>query len=264
MIACSPQETYRSALTITSVGVGQSIHTFDDKVAFLGDDAGVGTVDIRNAADLGSSTFVGTFTVNGVSRLAHPVGLARMDGYPTFVGGESNKIMQFNWDQFLIDGNLDTAFVSLITDDRGQDNYTRTTYAKADGTVYVVATDYQVPEGETNLLRVYDPTALAAATATSEAGVQLYELPTFTFVQSMAWLEDTHELVLVRNETLFHGWRLTYIDLAAAINAGDSREAVTRERRFPYDTELEGWNRTSLGDDVFIIGDPDIPNVYVK
>jgi hypothetical protein len=206
-----------SAQTIENVGAGQGIY-YDRqaKLIYLYGDADPGVIrEYRVEGDakpqLAATGRSIALTRNGEDILPHPTGLTRAGGF-TFIGDtvrQQGVIWAIDWERALADGTLDNAIRNQVIDDDAV-NGTRPEFVTMGGHAYVATSDYG-PEG--NEVRLLDPERLMEASRTSAEGVVLARYPCGPFVQTLHWLEERTQLVLVQNQKPGLLYRLTFVRL---------------------------------------------------
>jgi len=176
-------------------------------------------------------------TRNGDDIIPHPTGLTFHPEHGCFIGDTVNRrgvIWHIDWERALEDGNLDNAILNQVTDDVAV-NGTRPEWVRYDGRWLIATSDYG---GEDNELRLYDPERLKEASRTSAAGVLVRKWRCGPFVQSLHWLDDRGQLVLVQNQKPGLLYRLTYVELRE--DTDDLRFFEPIDLEEPTD-ELEGF-----------------------
>jgi hypothetical protein len=170
-------------------------------------------------------------------------------GIGTFLGNtvsQKGTIYLIDWAQALATGTLDGAIKATIADDLAV-NGTRPEFVRV-GTRWLIATaDYGATA---NQIRIYDPEKLKTATHTSDPGVLVYRFKSSTYVQTLHWLDGPGLLVLVQNLRDGQGWRLTVIDLARSIAAG--QQVVMQTITMSPQDELEGFHEIAPGRGLFL------------
>lgn len=235
--------------TIDGVGAAQGLVIHEGLVYVFGD-ADTGVIrEYRVAFEQAVPRLVYTgreilCTVDGADIAPHPTGLTFHPEFGCYLGDTVRRvgtIFRIDWERALADGTLDNAILQRIDDDAAV-NGTRPEFVELDDRWYIATADY----GDVNnQVRLYDPTRLARAERTSEAGVLVDSIPSGAFVQSMRWLPESGYLVLAQNQIAGLYYRLTFLPLAEAFSVGDAT-------RYPVidipglDDELEGW--TPLGE----------------
>jgi hypothetical protein len=155
----------------------------------------------------------------------------------------------------LATGTLDGAVLATIADDLGV-NGTRPEFVRVGERWLVATADYGALANE---VRLYDPERLKTAARTSEPGVLVYRFRCSPYVQTLHWLDSSGLLVLVQNRQSGQGWRLTVVDLARSIEAG--QEVVTLTTDLAPQDELEGFHVVAPGRGLFITSSS-VSNAY--
>jgi len=223
--------------TVEGVGAAQGIFPQDGFVYIFGDsETGVirqYTVDVSQAALKYTGVEI-RLTVDGEDVAPHPTGLTSHPEFGTFLGntvGGKGRILHIDWDLALAAGTLDDCVLNVATDDHAV-NGCRPEYAVYGGGTVIATSDYG---GEGNRLRLYDPIALAGAARTSEEGVLLGSWACGPFVQSLRWLDELEQIVLVQNQTAGLGYRFTFSAVGPEVS-----QAPAIDLSEPTD-ELEGF-----------------------
>lgn len=228
--------TLLGSQTVEGLGSTQGIHVRDGMIYLFGD-AQTGVVrelrlghDARRLEPTGRSI---RLTHGGANLLPHPTGIAHHPRYGTFIGDTvrgRGVIWRVDWEAALRDGCLDRAVLNRC-DDTAAVNGCRPEFVRL-GDRWLLATSDYGPSG--NEVRLYDPTRLAEAAATTDPGVLVARFPCGPWVQSLHWLNDQDLLILVQNQTCGRGYRLTLMSLTQP-----HRPAVID---LPHPTdELEGF-----------------------
>jgi len=200
--------------TLDGIGYGQGIARRGDLLYLYGD-AGTGVIrECRTVRSAGRTRVEWTgreirLTVRGEDVAPHPTGLTFHPDHGAFLGNTVNRkgtIFHIDWDRALADGTLDGAILNVARDDAAV-NGCRPEFVRFRGEWCVATSDYG---SEGNQVRLYDPTRLATAERTSEEGVLLHAFDCRPFVQTLCWLDDREQLVLVQNVTPGRGYRLTF------------------------------------------------------
>jgi hypothetical protein len=237
----APQVSLDPPRTLDGLGAGQGVELRDGKLYLYGD-ATTGIVREYSVVRNDALRFTGReilLTVGGQDLVAHPTGLTIAPGLPTLLGNtvaQKGTILMIDWAHALANRTLDGAVQATIADDLAV-NGTRPEYVRV-GRQWLVATaDY----GEvSNEIRLYDPGRLKTAARTSEPGVLVHRFRGSPYVQTMHWLDAAGLLVLVQNQRAGKGWRLTVVDLARSIAAGE--QVATRTIDLSPQDELEGFH----------------------
>ena len=237
--------------TIPGLGAGQGVEVRDGKVYLYGD-ASTGVIREYNLVGTSALTYTGRqilLTTGGRDLVSHPTGLTVSPGIGTFLGNtvaQQGTIMMIDWARALATGTLDGAILATIADDLAV-NGTRPEFVRV-GQQWLVATaDYGAVANE---VRIYDPVKLKTATHTSDPGVLLYRFRCSPYVQTLHWLDAQGLLVLVQNQRDGQGWRLTVIDLARSIAAG--QQVVMQTIALSPQNELEGFHVVAPGRGLFV------------
>jgi hypothetical protein len=249
-----------SVQSAAGIGRGQGVEWRDGLLYLYGDrDTGV----IREyEIEGGQILFTGremVLTEAGLDRISHPTGLTRGADGVAFVGDTVSgrgRIFAIDWARLVASGTLDGAVRREVADGAAV-NGSRPEQVVALGRRLIASADYGDRE---NALRLYDPEALVGAADTVEPGVLVAELAVGPFVQSLAYHQASDLLVLVQNTSRARGWRLTFLELAASIAAGEARVRDVVE--LPYTSELEGFHWAG-GDRVVLVTDEAADNVFV-
>jgi hypothetical protein len=151
-----------------------------------------------------------------------------------------------DWARALASGTLDGAIQATVADDLAV-NGTRPEFVRVGERWLVATADYGAVANE---IRIYDPQRLKTATRTSEPGVLVYRFRSSPFVQTLHWLDSPGLLVLVQNQRTGQGWRLTVVDLARSIAAG--QQVVTQTIDLSPQDELEGFHLVAPGRGLFL------------
>jgi hypothetical protein len=224
---------------VSGVGAAQGVDVRDGRVWIIGD-ADTGVARAFDPAAGGDLAFAGTeiaLTVNGENRAPHPTGLSWQPGMPTFLGNtvaDRGTILLLDWDVAEAGGTLDGAIINSVSDDAAY-NGSRPELVWADNRWLVASADYG---NDGNELRFYDPDFLVSASSTDDANVLVARMPAPPFVQSLHYWAAQDVLILVQNRKAGDGWKLTFVDLAASVAAGDL--VVVDELEPGAPGELEG------------------------
>ena len=204
----------RNTATLPGIGAGQGLTTLEGRVLAYGDaETGV-ILDLGPCCEVLPEFSPSVhrrieLTVDGRDVVPHPTGLAIQPGHPTFLGntvGGAGTILTIDLPRALGQGTLDGSIRNSCVDDLAV-NGCRPEYVRF-GTRWLVATaDYG---RERNAIRLYDPDRLIEAERTSDPGVLVAEFPCGPWVQSIEWIEGTHQLVLVQNQVAGQLYRLSY------------------------------------------------------
>lgn len=207
---------------------------------------------------IGAAQGVVLLTAGGRDLVPHPTGLTTTPGVGTLIGNtvaEQGTILMIDWARALANGTLDGAVQATVADDLAV-NGTRPEFVRVGQRWLVATADYGAV---TNEVRIYDPERLKTATRTSEPGVLLYRFRSSPYVQTLHWIDSDGLLVLVQNQRSGQGWRLTVLDLARSIAAGE-QVAIETIDLSPQD-ELEGFHPLSPERGIFLTSSP-TSNVY--
>lgn len=172
-----------------------------------------------------------------------------MSGVGTLLGNtvaEQGTIFMIDWARALASGTLDGAIQATVADDLAV-NGTRPEFVRVGERWLIATADYGAVANE---IRIYDPQRLKTATRTSEPGVLVYRFRSSPFVQTLHWLDSPGLLVLVQNQRTGQGWRLTVVDLARSIAAG--QQVVTQTIDLSPQDELEGFHLVAPGRGLFL------------
>ncbi|MEO1128164.1 MAG: hypothetical protein AAFX05_00485 [Planctomycetota bacterium] len=206
--------------TIDNIGAGQGIyHDRDAGLIYLYGDADPGIVREYRVEGDARPKLVATgrsiaLTRGGEDIIPHPTGLTRAGGL-TFIGDtvrQQGVIWAIDWDRALADGTLDNAILNQVVDDTAF-NGTRPEFVMYDGHAYVATSDYGNAGNEVRLL---DPERLMTASRTSADGVILARYRCGPYVQTLHWLHDQQQLVLVQNQQPGRLYRLTFVRMPGA------------------------------------------------
>lgn len=241
----------RSASNHSGIGAGQGVEARDGKVYLYGD---ASTGVIREYSLVGNSalTYTGRqilLTAGGRDLVSHPTGLTTTPGLSTLLGNtvaEKGTIFIIDWARALASGTLDGAVQATVTDDLAV-NGTRPEFVRVGNRWLVATADYGAVANE---VRLYDPERLKTAARTSEPGVLVYRFRSSPYVQTLHWLDAQGLLVLVQNQSSGQGWRLTVIDLARSIAAG--QQVVMQTINLSPQDELEGFHLVAAGRALFV------------
>jgi hypothetical protein len=247
----TPPVSLDPAVTVGGIGAGQGVEVRDGKVYLYGD-ATTGIIreyDVTGNDALGSTGRQVLLTVDGRDVVPHPTGFTTMSGVGTLLGNtvaEQGTIFMIDWARALASGTLDGAIQATVADDLAV-NGTRPEFVRVGERWLVATADYGAVANE---IRIYDPQRLETATRTSEPGVLVYRFRSSPFVQTLHWLDSPGLLVLVQNQRTGQGWRLTVVDLARSIAAG--QQVVTQTIDLSPQDELEGFHLVAPGRGLFL------------
>ena len=247
-------------LTVPDIGAGQGIEMRDSKVYLYGD-ASTGIVREYDVVGNNAVSFTGRqvrLTAAGRDLVSHPTGLTVAPGIGTFMGDTvsgQGTIFMIDWALALANGTLDGAVQARIVDDVAA-NGSRPEFVRVAGRWLIATADYGDVANE---VRLYDPERLKTATRTSEPGVLVYRFRSSPFVQTLHWIDAAGLLVLVQNLQSGSGWRLTVVDLARSIAAG--QEVVTQRIDLSPRDELEGFHLLTPQRGLFLTSSP-ATNLY--
>jgi outer membrane protein assembly factor BamB len=247
----TPPVSLDPAVTVGGIGAGQGVEVRDGKVYLYGD-ATTGIIreyDVTGNDALGSTGRQVLLTVDGRDVVPHPTGFTTMSGVGTLLGNtvaEQGTIFMIDWARALASGTLDGAIQATVADDLAV-NGTRPEFVRVGERWLVATADYGAVANE---IRIYDPQRLKTATRTSEPGVLVYRFRSSPFVQTLHWLDSPGLLVLVQNQRTGQGWRLTVVDLARSIAAG--QQVVTQTIDLSPQDELEGFHLVAPGRGLFL------------
>ena len=160
-----------------------------------------------------------------------------------------------DWAQALANGTLEGAVQATVADDLAV-NGTRPEYVRLGERWLVATADYGALGNE---IRLYDPERLKTAARTSEPGVLVHRFRSSPYVQTLHWLDASGLLVLVQNQQSGRGWRLTVVDLARSVEAGEQIVTLTTDQ--PPPDELEGFHVLAPGRGLFLTSSP-LNNLY--
>ena len=197
-------------------------------------------------------------TAGGRSLAQHPTGLTVAPGLGTLLGNtvaEKGTILMIDWAQALANGTLEGAVQATVADDLAV-NGTRPEFVRVGERWLVATADYGAQGNE---VRLYDPERLKTAARTSEPGVLVHRFRSSPYVQTLHWLDAPGLLVLVQNQQSGRGWRLTVVDLARSIEAGEQVVTLTTDQAPP--DELEGFHLLAPGRGLFLTSSP-LNNLY--
>jgi hypothetical protein len=256
----TPPVVLEAPLTISGIGAGQGVEVRDGKVYLYGD----GTTGIVREYDIvgnNSLTYTGRqvlLTVGGRDLVPHPTGFTTAPGLGTLLGNtvsEQGTIYAIDWPRALASATLDGAVLATVADDLAV-NGTRPEFVRVGDRWLVATADYGALSNE---VRLYDPERLKAAARTSEPGVLVHRFRSSPYVQTLHWIDSAGLLVLVQNRSSGAGWRLTVVDLARSIAAG--QEVATEIIDLSPTSELEGFHLVAPGRGLFLTSSS-ISNVY--
>jgi hypothetical protein len=256
----TPPVVLDAPLTITGIGAGQGIEVRDGKVYLYGD-AATGVVREYDVTAGNALTYTGRqvlLTGGGRDLVSHPTGLTTAPGQGTLLGNTvsaQGTIRLIDWPQALMNGTLDGAVLATIADDLAV-NGTRPEFVRVGDRWLVATADYGAVSNE---VRLYDPDRLRTATRTSEPGVLVYRFPSSPYVQTLHWIDSAGLLVLVQNRSSGQGWRLTVVDLARSLAAG--QEVATQIIDLSPQDELEGFHMVAPGRGLFLTSSS-VSNLY--
>jgi hypothetical protein len=256
----TPPVSLEPPITVTGIGAGQGVEVRDGKVYLYGD-ANTGVVREYDVVGNNALGFTGRqilLTAGGRDLASHPTGLTVMPGVGTLLGDTvsgQGTIFMIDWARALANGTLDGAVQATVADDLAV-NGTRPEFVRVGQRWLVATADYGSLANE---VRLYDPERLKTAVRTSEPGVLVYRFRSSPYVQTLHWLDAPGLLVLVQNQREAEGWRLTIIDLARSIAAG--QEVVTQMINLSPRDELEGFHLLDAGRGLFLTSSA-VFNVY--
>ena len=188
---------------------------------------------------------------HGKPVLVHPTGLCWDPELGCFLGDTVNKaatIYKLDWDQALVDGNLDRAVLAEIHDDAAV-NGCRPEYVTLGGRRLLATADY----GDVRpAVRLYDPRRLVEAGRSSAPDVCVASILCGPFNQNLFWDASRGELTCVQNVVAGLGWKLDVFNLEKAVAAGKLETARERTLIYRPHSELEGWLRQPDGREVFV------------
>jgi hypothetical protein len=243
--------SFDTKATMSGLGFGQGVEVRDGKIYLYGD-ASTGVIREYNLVGNNSLSYTGRqvlLTTGGRDLVSHPTGFTVSPGIGTFLGNtvsQRGTIYLIDWAHALATGTLDGAIKATIADDLAV-NGTRPEFVRV-GTRWLIATaDYGATANE---IRIYDPEKLKTATHTSDPGVLVSRFKSSTYVQTLHWLDGPGLLVLVQNLRDGQGWRLTVIDLARSIAAG--QQVVMQTITLSPQDELEGFHEIAPGRGLFL------------
>lgn len=249
--------TLTGTATADNLGAGQGAAIIDNRLYLYGDaETGVIREYDLNAARNGELKPTGRvvlLTHNGRDIIPHPTGFTHHPEHGTFIGNTvagKGTIFMIDWNQALADGNLDHAVINIINDDLAA-NGCRPEFVPFEGRWLIATADYG---NENNALRLYDPTALANASHTSEPAVLVDSLPCGRYVQTLHWCEDLQSLVLIQNQIAGLRYRLTFTPPTSG-TLSDLRDFTPLDLPHPTD-ELEGFAWLGQGKCLFFSSSP--------
>jgi len=246
--------------TIPGIGAGQGVEVRDGKVYLYGD-AATGVLREYDVVGNNSLVFTGRevlLTVNGRDLISHPTGLTTAPGLGTLVGNtvsQQGTLFMIDWARALTNGTLDGAILATVADDLAV-NGTRPEFVRVGDRWLVATADYGALANE---VRIYDPERLKTVARTSEPGVLVHRFPSSPYVQTLHWIDSAGVLVLVQNQRDGLGWRLTLVDLARSIAAG--QQIVTQTIDLSPHSELEGFHLIAPHRGLFLTSSA-VSNVY--
>lgn len=215
--------------TVPGFGAGQGIASRDGFLYLYGDYRGE-TYDLLTPQDdygcIREYTLAGfpdeprvewtgreiRLTRNGVNIAPHPTGLTFHPDFGCFMGDTVNQrglIFHIDFDRALADGNLDRAVLNVAVDDVAT-NGARPEFVRFGGRWLIATSDYG---NERNEVRMYDPEVLGRSTRVSRPGALVERFQAPPFVQTLHWLDDEGQLVLVQNQEPGLYYRLTFTEL---------------------------------------------------
>jgi hypothetical protein len=255
-------------LTDADIGYGQGVSLHDGNAYVYGDNPflkpRVGVISEYTISKSGALSATGrriTLSKRGRTVSQHPTGLTWDERLGCFLGDTVDgvaTIRQIDWRRALADGTLDCAILATIRDDACI-NGCRPEFVTLAGKRLLATADY----GDiTPRIRLYDVERMLAAGKTSAPGVVVAQIACGPYNQNLHWNEAAGTLVCVQNAILGRGWRLDYLDLAAAVKAKNANALGVRiktETFLPHD-ELEGYRPLAVPADdplsLFIISSP--------
>lgn len=185
-------------------------------------------------------------TRDGVNVAPHPTGLTFHPELGCFMGDTVNQeglIFHLDFDRALADGNLNEAILNITLDDAAI-NGCRPEFVRHEGRWLIASSDYG---NEQNEVRLYDPEVLARSTRVSRPGALVERFDASPFVQTLHWLDDDEQLVLVQNQTPGRRYRLTFTTLS-----GDLRRFAPIDIA-DLDDELEGLYVHEQGGERYVV-----------
>jgi regulation of enolase protein 1 (concanavalin A-like superfamily) len=260
VMSTAPAVSLDPPITVDGIGFGQGVEVRDGKVYLYGD-AATGVIreyDVNESRALRYTGRQVRLVASGRDVISHPTGLTTQRGLGTLIGDtvtQRGTLYFIDWARALATGTLEGAILATIADDLAV-NGTRPEFVRLGDRWLVATADYG---NEGNEVRLYDPARLRTAARTSEPGVLVARFRSSTLVQTLHWLDDPGLLVLVQNQRWAAGWRLTAIDLARSVQAG--QQVVTlRVDLLPAD-ELEGFHMVAPGRGLFLTSSA-VSNAY--
>ena len=256
----TPPVSFDAPTTVEGLGAGQGVEVRDGKVYLYGD-ASTGVLREYDVVGNSALNFTGRqilLTAGGRDLVPHPTGLTTAPDGSTLIGNtvsEQGTILLIDWARALANGTLDGSVQATIADDLAV-NGTRPEIVRVGARWLVATADYGAVANE---VRIYDPERLKTATRTSEPGVLLYRFRCSPYVQTLHWIDAESLLVLVQNQGAGQGWRLTVVDLARSIAAG--QQVATQTIDLSPQDELEGFHLLAPGRGLFLTSSP-TANVY--
>lgn len=235
--------TQDSFLTYGSSGAQGA--EYRDGLVYIFSDSTTGVIREYNLVGDSSLSATGrsvALTLNGVDKISHPTGLTYHSTYGTFLGNTVNQvgtIYLLDWAALWNAKTLDGAILHSTVDDLAV-NGTRPEFVRIGTTWYLATSDYG---SSGNLVRLYDPSKVATVSKTSEPGTLVASFPVGPYVQSLHWVDEKGLLFLVQNTSYGAGWKMTSIDLAASVEAGQQK--IVQTFTFPQTSELEGFHMIS-------------------
>jgi hypothetical protein len=247
----APPVSLDPPVTMPGLGAGQGVEVRDGKIYLYGD-ASTGVIREYTMGGTSSLTYTGRqvlLTSGGRDLISHPTGLTVSSGIGTFLGNtvaQQGTIYMIDWARALAAGTLDGAIQATIVDDLAV-NGSRPEFVRVGQRWLIASADYGATANE---VRIYDPEKLKTAARTSDPGVLLYHFKSSAYVQTLHWLDAQGLLVLAQNVRDGQGWRLTVIDLARSIAAG--QQVVMQTINLSPQDELEGFHIVAPGRGLFL------------
>lgn len=217
--------------TLEGVGAAQGV-TVHGGLVYVYGDADTGVIREYSFDDAGPTPALRwtgrevRLSVGGVDQVPHPTGLAidAARGTPAtaWLGDTVNQIgviRLIDWDRVWASGTLDGAVLHAAVADAAS-NGCRPEWVRYEGHWALATSDYG---DESNEIRLLDADRLRVCPRTSSPGVVIARVPCGPFVQTLEWLDETGELVLVQNTTPGLGHRLTLATLGGGSLAGEAR-----------------------------------------
>jgi hypothetical protein len=241
--------------TVTGLGSAQGVFVQHGLVYFFGDAAPSNAAEYVVDAD-GLLTPTGRRVMLTIDDepMHHPQGLTSRDDVGTFFGdtiGDGGAIYQVDWTRALSQRSLEGAVLHKAIDGEPQWG-PHPELVHVHGRWLLASAAYGPALATRNTVRLIDPARLKDdhPFGPSETYARFGCDACGTFIQSLTYDETLDLLVLVQNRTKYHGWHLTYLDVAASIDADQAVVAARLDA--PIEDELEGYGILDDGRGVFL------------